>query len=156
MLQKDHRLVRDILLDLISSLHRKNVVKSLELVICLDKMGGPHFRFEEESLYPVLKKFFGEEYYEHLLVAHDRIIKSAKTLSEVLGKGEISRQEADDLVDLIRNDILPHPIECDGLAMMAERLNKKEIKKLKASFIVALEANVPLLEWAYSIRKRKT
>ena len=88
-----------------------NLSRIFNIVICLDKIGGPHFRFEEESLYPVLKKFFGEEYYEHLLVAHDRIIKSAKTLSEVLGKGEISHQEAYDLVDLIRNDVPPHKIE---------------------------------------------
>ncbi|MEM4298364.1 MAG: hemerythrin domain-containing protein, partial [Nitrososphaerota archaeon] len=66
-LSEDHKKVRDLLLEMISSLNRKDAQRTLELLIELDKLGGPHFRFEEESLYPALEKFFGKEYFEYLI-----------------------------------------------------------------------------------------
>ncbi len=154
-LKSDHRVVRDILLELIEASSRRDAIKSLELLIRLDKLGGPHFRFEEESLYPALEKYFGQEYYEYLLSAHDRIIRSSKTLSEILGKGEISEEEAGRLPDIIRNEILPHPIECDGLTMLAEKLSQVELEEIRQNLKVALKADIPLLEWADKVRERK-
>lgn len=52
-LKTDHEQVRDYLLDLIDASARRDAKKALELLLTLDKLTGPHFRFEEESLYPV-------------------------------------------------------------------------------------------------------
>jgi hypothetical protein len=154
-LQSDHRVVRDILLELIEASSRRDAIKSLELLIRLDKLGGPHFRFEEESLYPTLEKYFGQEYYEYLLSAHDRIIRSSKKLSEILGKGEITDEEANELPTIIRSQILPHPIECDGLTMLAEKLSQVELEEIRENLKVALKDDIPLLEWANTVRERK-
>ncbi len=154
-LRSDHTVVRDTLLDLIDALGKRDATRALEILIYLDRITGPHFRFEEESFYPALEKFFGREYLEYLLSAHDRIIKVAKELAAVLGKGEITEEEAERLVNLVRSQVLPHPVECEGLALFAERLSPEELEAIAANLEAARKADVPLLEWAETIRARK-
>lgn len=154
-LEADHRAVRDILLALIDAGNRGDGTKALELLLTLDKAGGPHFRFEEESLYPALEKFFGREYYEYLLSAHDRVIRSAGVLGGILGDSEISKEDADKLKAVIQTDILPHPIECDGLTLLAEKLSEKELDEIGENLEAARKEGVPLLQWAAEIRERK-
>ncbi len=115
------------MLELIKALNKKDVQKSLELLILLDKLGGPHFRFEEETLYPILKKFFGEKYYQYLLKVHDRVIANAKKIVEIVGKGYITEDEARMLISMVRSEILPHPIECEGLTLLMGRLSEEEL-----------------------------
>lgn len=154
-LRADHRQVRDGLLDLIDATGKRNAAKALEILIKLDKMTGPHFRFEEESLYPSLERFFGKEYLEYLLGVHDRIIRTAKALAGVLGTGQISPAEGERLPNLIRTQVIPHPIECEGLTLFAERLPKKELNDIAANLEASRKAGVPLLEWADKVRKRR-
>jgi hemerythrin-like domain-containing protein len=154
-MRKDHNKVRDILLDLIDAIKRLDVTKAFELLLILDKLGGPHFRAEEEVMYPLLKKFFGEEYYNRLLEEHDRVIKAATHLAETLGKGSITPQEAEELIKLIQSEILPHPITCSGLEIFMERLSSEELDKIAESLLAARKEEVPLLEWSQTIRTRK-
>lgn len=154
-LEADHRQVRDILLDLIEAGRDGDGTKALELLLVLDKLGGPHFRFEEESLYPALAKFFGQEYYEYLLGVHDRIIRSAKVLAGILGDSDIGDGEAAKLADIVRNEILPHPIECDGLTLLTEKLSAAELDAIAANLEASRQAGIPLLEWADTVRDRK-
>ena len=154
-LRSDHTQVRDSLLDLIDATGRRDATKSLEILIRLDKLTGPHFRFEEESFYPAIAQFFGKEYQEHLLGAHDQIIRAAKDLAAVLGKGEITPEEAEQLPAVIRTQVLPHPVECEGLGLFAERLSKQELDGMAENFEACRKADVPLLEWSESIRARK-
>ncbi len=154
-MRKDHSQVRDILLNLIDAIKRLDTVKAYELLITLDKLGGPHFRAEEDVMYPLLKKFFGEEYYNRLLEEHDRVIKAATQLAEALGKPRLTPEEADRLVKLIQSEILPHPITCSGLEIFMERLSPEELDKIAESLEAARKEGVPLLEWAQTIRARK-
>lgn len=154
-LEADHRQVRDILLDLVDAGNRGDGTKALELLLTLDKLGGPHFRFEEESLYPALVKFFGPEYYEYLLGVHDRIVRSAKVLAQILGDSRIDAGDAEKLTAIVRNDILPHPIECDGLSLLAEKLGPDELERIAENLEAARQADVPLLQWADEIRERR-
>lgn len=154
-LEADHRQVRDILLELISAGERRDGSKALELLLVLDKLGGPHFRFEEESLYPALEKFYGSEYHQYLLGVHDRIIRSARLLAEVLGDSQVSDEDAGRLKQIIRNEILPHPIECDGLTLLAEKLSDDELEEIAKSLEKSRQEDVALLEWASTIRDRK-
>lgn len=155
VLKDDHKQVRDGLLDLIDSLKGRDAVKALEILIKLDKLTGPHFRFEEESLYPALERFFGKEYFEYLLGVHDRIIRTAKELAGLLGKGEITEEEAERLPGLVRTQVLPHPIECEGLTLFADRLTKDEINRIADNLEASQKADIPLLEWAEKVRARK-
>lgn len=154
-LHADHKQVRDTLLDLISAVERRDAVKSLEILIRLDKLTGPHFRFEEESFYPAVTQFFGDDYHQYLLGVHDRIIRTAKELAGVFGKGEITEEEAARLPGVIRTQVLTHPVECEGLALFAERLSKKELDRIADNLEASQKADVPLLTWADTIRARK-
>ncbi len=153
--REDHLKVRDTLLNLIDAIKKQDVTKAFELLITLDKLGGPHFRFEEETMYPILKRFFGEEYYNRLLEEHDRVIKAAKQIAEILGKGSITSEEVEKLVKIVQNEIMPHPITCSGLEIFMERLSKEELDKIAENMIASRKADVPLLEWADKIRARK-
>jgi len=154
-LKSDHNWVRDILLDIIEASNRKDVVKSLELLLRLDKIGGPHFQWEEESFYPTLERFYGSEYKEYLFGVHDRIIRAARQLALILGKGEINEEESKKIPALIRSEILPHPIECEGLTLFAEKLSKTELVAMAEHFEKVRKQNLTLLEWADTVRARK-
>jgi len=154
-IRKDHSMVRDTLLELVDAIKRSDVTKAFELLITLDKVGGPHFRAEEETMYPLLKRFFGEEYYERLLHEHDRVIRAAKRLAETLGKGSVTHRESEELVRLVQSEILPHPITCSGLEIFMERLSNEELSKVAESLKAARKEGIPLLEWSRTLRARK-
>ncbi len=151
----DHKIVRDTLLEMVDTIKKKDVTKAFELLINLDKLGGPHFRAEEEAMYPELKKFFGDQYYEKLLTEHDTVINAAKKIAETLGKGSLTDIDAQQLVKIIQNEILPHPITCSGLEILMERLSPNELETISNSLTASRKADIPLLEWADSIRARK-
>jgi hypothetical protein len=69
MFREEHRQVRDTLRDLVQALLRQAAA-----------LTGPHFRYEEEYLYPGLVQIFGEEYIEKLLGDHGVAIGTAKKL----------------------------------------------------------------------------
>jgi len=148
----DHVKVRDMLLELIDAISKKDATKALEIMIRLDKITGPHFRWEEESLYLVFERFFGRQYLEYLLGVHDRIIKRGKELVEILSKGKITDEQAKTLPDIIRIDVLSHPIECDGIALFAEKLTREELDKLAEDLERVRREGIPLLEWAERIK----
>jgi hypothetical protein len=154
-IRDDHKKVRDTLLEIIDAIRRRDVTKAYELLIILDKLGGPHFRAEEETMYPLMKRFYGEEYYSRLLDEHDRVIRAARKLAETLGKGEITPEEADELVRVIQNEIMPHPITCSGLEIFMERLTREELDKIGESLVAARKEGLPLLEWSQTVRERK-
>jgi hypothetical protein len=133
----------------------RNAEKALEILFQLDVLTGPHFRFEEETFYPALAQFLGDEYKEYLLGAHDRVIKTAVELADVLGKGELSQEEGERLAKLIRTQVFPQPVECEGLGLFAERLSPAELERLAENFEDCRKADLPLLEWAETIRARK-
>lgn len=148
----DHVKVRDMLLDLIDAVGRKDVTRALELLIELDKIGGPHFRWEEECVYLILERFFGRRYLEYLLGAHDRIAERARELAEALSKGEITDEEARELIEIIRSDVLSHPIECDGLTLFAEKLTREELDEMAETLERTRREGIPLIEWADKIK----
>ncbi|MFP4081882.1 MAG: hypothetical protein ACLFVG_03885 [Candidatus Aminicenantes bacterium] len=50
--------------------------------------------------------------------------------------------------------LLVHVSNCDGLAILSERLSQEQLEELGGKFSKARKAGVPLLEWAEKIRKR--
>jgi len=151
----DHKIVRDTLLEMVDTIKKKDVTKAFELLINLDKIGGPHFRAEEETMYPELKQFFGDQYYEKLLTEHDTVINAAKKIAETLGKGSLTNEDSQQLVKIIQNEIMPHPITCSGLEILLERLSASELETISKNLEASRKADIPLLEWADSIRARK-
>lgn len=152
--REDHRQVRDGLLDMIEALNNKDVNRSREILSRLDELVGPHFRFEEEALYPTLRVFLGE-YVDQLLDEHDGVIETARTCAELLQKDSLTDEEAKEAAAAARA-LLVHVSNCDGLAILSERLGSDELNKLADAFESARKAGVPLLKWAEEIRKKHT
>lgn len=148
--REDHRKVRDGLLDIIKALQSKNVVKAREILGSLNVMIGPHFRYEEETLYPTLRTLLGE-YVDQLIKEHDGVIDTARACANLLGKDTLTDKEANEAANAARV-LLVHVSNCDGLAILSERLEPKEIDRMGEKFAAARKAGVSLLDWAATIR----
>jgi hypothetical protein len=148
----DHRKVRDDLLDMIEALKAKDTKRAGEILGDLNTLVGPHFRYEEETLYPALRVFLGE-YVDQLLSEHDGVIDTARTCAELLSKDTLSDEEAEQAANAARK-LLVHVSNCDGLGILSERFSAQELEELAEKFSAAREAGVPLLDWAEKIRKK--
>lgn len=151
--REDHRKVRDGILDITAALREKNVKKAREILGAINVLTGPHFRYEEEYLYPALKTFLGE-YVDQLVSEHDGVIATAKACSALLSKDTLDDKESEDATNAAMQ-LLIHVSNCDGLAILSERFSAKEIEELGNRFAEAREKGVPLLEWADTIRKNR-
>lgn len=149
--REDHRQVRDGLLEIIDALQSKDVSKAREVLGRIDVLVRPHFRFEEESLYPTLRVFLGE-YVDQLLEEHNGVIDTARSCAELLQKESLTDEEARQAANAARA-VLVHVSNCDGLAILTERLTSEELDRLGDKFAAARKAGIPLLEWADTIRK---
>ena len=150
--REDHRKVRDGLLDLIKAVESKNIIEARQILGNLNTLVGPHFRYEEEALYPALKVFLGE-YVDQLLSEHNGVINTALACAELLQKDVLTDKEAKDAAGAAKV-LLIHVSNCDGLAILSERVKQKELDDLGKKFAAAREAGISLLDWARDIRKR--
>lgn len=150
--REDHRKVRDGLLNIIDALKAKNVIRARKILGNINTLVGPHFRYEEEALYNTLRVFLGE-YVDQLLKEHDGVIETAVGCAKLLQKDTLTDAEAKQAAHAARA-LLVHVSNCDGLAILSERLKKKELEELAEKFVASRKAGVGLLEWAEKIRKK--
>lgn len=155
MFRDEHREIRDTLLDLIVAFQERDKARIQTLLQQTAICTGPHFRYEEEALYPSLVEFFGEEYIERLLQDHDQAIRSARKLVELAGKEQLNNEDVTEATHLIRS-VLPHVSDCEGLSIMVERLPEEKVQTILAGRDQANEAGVNLLEWADQLRSRSS
>ncbi len=151
--REDHRRVRDGLLELSDALTKGDAEKAKHLLGALNTLVGPHFRYEEDALYPALRQFLGE-YVDKLLLEHDVVIGTAKAALQLLDKGSISEKERINAIKAARA-LLIHVSNCDGLSILTERLSSDDFDQLTRKYSEARRANVSLLEWADKIRARR-
>lgn len=148
----DHRKVRDLLLDLASAVEKGDIEKARVTLGNIDTLVGPHFRYEEEALYPAMKEFLGE-YVDSLIDEHDGAISTAQTAASLLSKPSVSPGEAKEAAKAARA-LLVHVSNCDGLNILTERLPQEQLDYLAHRYEEARAAGVPLLKWAETIRKQ--
>ena len=152
--RNEHRIIRDLLLDLITSFLEKDMPKAGKLLDELNRITGPHFRYEEEALYPSLISIFGEHYINKLMTDHDLAIARAGKLKSLIEKENHNEEDYNNCLNLVRA-ILPHVSDCEGLTIMVEKLPEPKVDFIVQSMDAALSKNVPLLEWAEHTRGRK-
>lgn len=152
--RKEHRIIRDLLLGLITALLQQDNNKAGTLLKELDTITGPHFRYEEETLYPGLVHIFGEPYINKLLTDHDLAITRAKKLKTIIEKEKQAEGDYLEGINLVRA-ILPHVSDCEGLTIMVEKLPKEKVDAIINSMINSREQNIPLLRWSEKLRGRK-
>ncbi|MEE9503167.1 MAG: hemerythrin domain-containing protein [Candidatus Aminicenantaceae bacterium] len=149
--REDHREVRDGLLEIIEALKTKDIPRARVILGNLNTKVGPHFRYEEETLYPKLKVFLGE-YVDQLITEHDGVIETARATAELLEKDTLTDEETEQAANAARK-LLIHVSNCDGLAILSERLEPEELRELGEKLSAARKAGIPLLDWAANIRK---
>ncbi|MET9066083.1 hemerythrin domain-containing protein [Streptosporangium sandarakinum] len=156
----EHREVRDLLLALIDAFKSGDSARVRELVETLSEAIGPHFRYEEEAVYPGLLPIFGRHHVDKLLSDHDDTIRGVRELTELAelvmlnDLGEIGADQAAWGIELVR-EILPHVSDCDGLSIMVETLPEDDVVHILATRDAVRETNADLLTWARTMRARR-
>jgi hypothetical protein len=153
LFREEHRAVRDLLLEVVAAFEAHDLPRASRLLAETAAATGPHFRYEEESLYPALAPIFGDEYVEKLLGDHDLAIAAARILVELAGQDTIEDEEVAEAIRLVRV-ILPHVSDCDGLSIMVELLPDAYVESILASREAARAAGLGLLPWADGVRRR--
>lgn len=148
----EHRQVRDALLDLVDAFRLREKSRIAALLSKVARYAGPHFRYEEESLYPALVEFFGKEYVQELFRAHDRIIRTANDLVAIARKEELTEADVSSAIGGVRS-ILPHVSDCDGLSIMVEKFPAKQIRAILETRDASQRAGLDLLTWAAEVRQ---
>jgi len=151
--REEHRQVRDLLLDLVQAFQARDRARINAGLEALASLTGPHFRYEEESLYPELRAFFNAEYVEKLLGDHDMAIGFAKKLVALAGKAELSDNDVQRAVYVLQS-IMPHVSDCDGLSILVETLPQEKIQNMLDTRDRAREQGLNLIEWADHTRER--
>jgi hypothetical protein len=153
--QTDHRKIRDMLFDLKNQIEQKNVQAAREVLGKLNVFVGPHFRYEEEGLYPALRPLL-EDYVDKLYVDHDGAIENARGLAKLLQKDTLT--DAD--VQAGRKGvlaILPHVSDCQGLSVFMESIQQvrpQVINVIARKIEACRQEGAPLLQWVDTIRRR--
>jgi hypothetical protein len=150
---EEHRLVRDLLLELVDAFRDRDVARARDLLDRTAAATGPHFRYEEEAMYPLLVQIFGPEYIAQLLRDHDRVIGSTERLLELIDGPSLSDEDVEEATRRVRG-MLPHVSDCDGLSIMVERLPASDVKTILETRERSLRDDLDLLIWAHVVRGR--
>lgn len=149
--REEHRRIRDALLALREAFEARDIEHAREHLCQTLALAGPHFRYEEEVLYPALTPIFGPDYVDKLLVDHDRAIDAARRLHALATKDVLGDGDVREGVRLVR-ETLPHVSDCEGLSLMVEILPRDDVAAILGARNRARAEGLDLLEWANSLR----
>lgn len=150
----EHREIRDLLFSMITSFGQRDLKKAEAILLQLNKLTGPHFRYEEEALYPALVKIYGESYIQKLLTDHDLLIARARKLKSTIDRKNTEENDISECISTVRA-MLPHVSDCEGLTIMVEKLHEDDMEVIYKSMHRARAGNLSLMEWADTTRDRK-
>jgi hypothetical protein len=149
---KEHRQVRDSLMELVEAVKEDDVKAAREKLREIDELSGPHFRYEEETLYPALVEYFGEEQVIDLVEEHDEAIETAHELDELLQGDTVLEEERRSILQTV-SPLLVHVSDCEGLTIYMEEMSDETLNRVAESRERALEEDAPLTEYAEEIRR---
>lgn len=143
----EHRSVRDLIMELIQAFKAREQDKIRIRLEDLAALTGPHFRYEEESLYPQLTAFFTDEYVTKLYSDHSMAIGNAKKLISIANQKALTDEDITLAVRTLQS-IMPHVSDCDGLSILIETLPSEDIQKVLDTRDIARSKNLNLIQWA--------
>lgn len=172
-LQDDHKRALDGIFDLLKAIDDRDVQRAREIVAFIDLASGPHWRWEEEALYPALRQF-SDELVDGLMTEHDTYIDAVAELSLLferqdvadtnggvgsavgrlasrLRRKSLTQEDWDRARDLTRH-LIYHLATCDGLIMWTEILDEEYKRAIRQAIFTARREGIPLLEWARKLR----
>lgn len=151
MFRGEHRQLQDALLALVQAFQTRDKLRIQALLDKLIFCAGPHFRYEEEALYPVLFEFSREECVRKLFAAHDDVIAVVRELVTIAEKELTTAAGVLWAIHGI-GSILSRIGDCDGLSMMLEYLPENRIQTILESRDKSRRAGLDLLTWARKTR----
>lgn len=151
--QNEHRIIRDTLINMIAALGNKDLEQSKDLLLTLNTSAGPHFRYEEEALYPALVDVFGPAYIAKLYTDHDIVIARTKRLRTMLEQHSKPVDYALAIKDV--QALLPYVSDCEGLAVLLERFDDLKVSKIASVQQKSWKRNLDLFTWSETVRGRK-
>lgn len=159
-LQDDHKKALDGIFELLKALQERDVRRAREITGVVDLVSGPHWRWEEEALYPALRQF-SDELVEGLMKEHDEFINAVAELTTLLRKTgrfkfrrEVLAPQGWERARWLTQPLIYHLATCDGLIMWTEIMGEEERQTIKQAIFAARRDNIPLLTWAQNHRER--
>jgi len=145
--RSDHRIVIDKLFELEAAFKKHRLEDAKRIVDELDLLAGPHMKFEEEYLYPTLRRSLGDIRVDELLHEHGDAAAVIKNLRKILNKPEFTREDSKTAVEKL-SGFLIHVSNCEGLNLLIEKvLSVEERRKLAIKLFEARLEGKPLTEW---------
>lgn len=152
--RNEHRAIRNALFGLLQAFEKKSSKEIDSSLTTVASLTGPHFRYEEEALYPALVGIFGEHYIDKLYSDHDYAIRTAKRIAALAGSDTLTDEQVHEAVGLIRS-ILPHVSDCEGLSIMTETLPSDDLVAVLEARERAAQRGLDLLTWSSEVRDRR-
>jgi hypothetical protein len=151
VLRGEHRVIRDLLLLLADAFELRDTEGIRSIFGEFASFAGPHFRYEEEALYPGFAPILGPEYANRLRVAHEVAIASAQRLEELSRLQELTEEDVDEAVWLVHT-ILPHVSDFEGPGVIVELLTDETVGSVLQTRETARRAGFDLLTWSAEVR----
>ncbi len=144
--KQEHQRILDGLLALREAIRKIDTKQASEIVERLDSIMGPHFRVEEEALYPMLTEYLGQENIQNLLSEHQEAVEVLYNFKKYIGdEAWLSAHREEVLKKLV--GLFMHVTSCDGLSIIIERFSDRQKTKLADYLDHVRTQSQPLTQW---------
>jgi hypothetical protein len=144
--KQEHQTILDGLLDLRGAIRQRDAARAQELVRALDQVMGPHFRVEEEALYPMLTDYLGTENVRNLLDEHRGAIAAMHLFKQHMGDPAWLQAQGPEALKMLEGFFM-HVTSCDGLSIIIERFSDTQKIELAEHLDRVQAEPLPLTEW---------
>jgi hemerythrin superfamily protein len=121
---EDHRHLTQGLSDILQALRDDNLEEAIRMAEDLDRMAGPHMEFEEELLYPEVRKSRGSDYVSRLYREHQVALAAVKALISSKTQERLEPQLKEQILQNLKTG-LDHAISCGTLLSHVTSLDHK-------------------------------
>lgn len=146
-LKSEHKRICDTLLDIGEALERCDLMTCMKLLGSINAPVGAHMKFEDDILYPMLKRSFGETI-DSLINEHTEVRVSSRHLAEILCNDDLSEMEKVVAGWWEIMPLLDHLMNCDEVLDKMKKLSKEENYWLGLKLQEARSLKIPMIAWA--------
>jgi len=151
---KEHSIIREILLELNSALILEDIEQCKCLLAKLDEIVGPHFRYEEEAIYPAMVDVYCPGYINKLYTDHDLTIARINQLKNLFNQDNFTEMDLTSAIRHVR--MISHYItNCETLPINNVKFDEQLIMQIFNTHKKSLDENLSLISWSDTIRNRK-
>lgn len=144
--KEEHKAILDHLLMLRGAIRHGDSSEARRIVNSLDVIMGPHFRVEEEALYPMLKEYFGEEKVQRLLEEHSVATEAMNEFKQNIGNETYVKEHGEVVLKKLQGFFM-HVTSCDGLSIIIEKFPEDQKRKLAFHLAKVRAEAIPLTLW---------